>query len=282
MPTNTPNKVKYGLKNAHYALLTIAEDGTVTYGNPIPIPGSVSLTMDAQGDTSTFYADNMAYFVTAANDGYSGTFEVALIPDQFRQDVLHETMDEAAQVLVENINNQTSPFALLFEFDGDKKAIRHVLYNCTCTRPSVSGGTTNNTKEPSTETMNLTASPLPNGNTKARTTVDTPAAQYAGWYDAVWQPLGKLVVPSAAGASSGMTALTVAPELSSGNSYKYQTSASVTLPAYGQVLSVGWTDWDGSEEITATTGQQIAVVEVNADNQAMAGGVATVTANAGG
>ena len=282
MPTNTPNKVKYGLKNAHYALLTIAEDGTVTYGKPIPIPGSVSLTMDAQGDTSTFYADNMAYFVTAANDGYSGTFEVALIPDQFRQDVLHETMDEAAQVLVENINNQTSPFALLFEFDGDKKAIRHVLYNCTCTRPSVSGGTTNNTKEPSTETMNLTASLLPNGNTKARTTVDTPAAQYAGWYDAVWQPLGKLVVTSAAGASSGMTALTVAPELSSGNSYKYQTSASVTLPAYGQVLSVGWTDWDGSEEITATTGQQIAVVEVNADNQAMAGGVATVTANAGG
>ena len=282
MPTNTPNKVKYGLKNAHYALLTIAEDGTVTYGNPIPIPGSVSLTMDAQGDTSTFYADNMAYFVTAANDGYSGTFEVALIPDQFRQDVLHETMDEAAQVLVENINNQTSPFALLFEFDGDKKAIRHVLYNCTCTRPSVSGGTTNNTKEPSTETLNLKASPLPNGNTKARTTVDTPAAQYAGWYDAVWQPLGKLVVTSAAGASSGMTALTVAPELSSGNSYKYQTSASVTLPAYGQVLSVGWTDWDGSEEITATTGQQIAVVEVNADNQAMAGGVATVTANAGG
>ena len=281
MPTNTPNKVKYGLKNAHYALLTIGEDGTVTYGNPVPIPGSVNLTMDAQGDTSTFYADNMAYFVTAANDGYSGTFEVALIPDQFRQDVLHETLDEAAQVLVENINNQTSPFALLFEFDGDKKATRHVLYNCTCTRPSVSGGTTTNTKEPSTETMNLTASPLPNGNTKARTTVDTPAAQYAGWYDAVWKPLGQLVVTSAAGATSGKTALTVAPELTSGNSYKYQTSASVALPAYGEALRNGWTAWDGSEELTATTGQQIAVVEVNADDQAMAGGVATVTSNGG-
>lgn len=281
MPTNTPNKVKYGLKNAHYALFTIGEDGTITYAKPIPIPGSVKLTMDAQGDTSTFYADNMAYFVTAANDGYSGTFEVALIPDQFRQDVLHETLDEAAQVLVENINNQTSPFALLFEFDGDKKATRHVLYNCTCTRPSVSGGTTTKTKEPNTETMNLTASPLPNGNTKARTTVATPAAQYAGWYDAVWQPLGQLVVTSAAGATSGKTALTVAPEPASGNSYKYQTSASVALPAYGDVLSDGWIDWDGSEEITATTGQQIAVVEVNAENQAMAGGVATVASNGG-
>ena len=127
MPTNTPNKVKFGLKNAHYALLTIGEDGTVSYGTPVSIPGSVNLTMDAQGVTSTFYADNMAYYVTAANDGYSATFEVALIPDSFRTDVLHETMDETAKVLTENVNNQTSPFALLFEFDGDQKATRHVF-----------------------------------------------------------------------------------------------------------------------------------------------------------
>ena len=281
MPTNTPNKVKFGLKNAHYALLTIGEDGTVSYGTPVAIPGSVNLTMDAQGETSTFYADNMAYHVTVANDGYSGTFEVALIPDSFRTDVLHETMDETAKVLTENVNNQTSPFALLFEFDGDQKAIRHVFYNVTCTRPSTSGATTTNTKEPTTETMNLTASPLPNGNTKTRTTVDTPAAQYASWYDSVWQPLGELVVTSAAGTSSGTTAITVSPALTSGNSYKYQTGASVTLPAYGEVLSGGWTDWDGSEEITATNGQQIAVVEVTSSDEAIAGGIATVTANGG-
>lgn len=192
MPSNTPNKVKYGLKNAHYALLTIGEDGTVTFGTPVAIPGSVNLTMDAQGDTSTFYADNMAYFVTAANGGYSGTFEVALIPESFRTDVLGESLDPSAGVLVENVNNQTSPFALMFEFEGDQKAIRHILYNVTCTRPSVSGSTTTNTTEPTTETMNLTASPLPNGVTKARTTASTPDAQYAAWYDAVWQPKGSL------------------------------------------------------------------------------------------
>ena len=281
MPSNTPNKVKYGLKNAHYALLTIGEDGTVTFGTPVAIPGSVNLTMDAQGDTSTFYADNMAYFVTAANGGYSGTFEVALIPESFRTDVLGESLDPSAGVLVENVNNQTSPFALMFEFEGDQKAIRHILYNVTCTRPSVSGATTTQTTEPTTETMNLTASPLPNGVTKARTTASTPDVQYAAWYDAVWQPLGSLVVTSEAGATSGTTKLTVAPAKAAGNTYKTKTGETVELPAYGENVSTGWTDWDGAEDITATNGQQIAVIEVNASSQAIAGGVATVTANGG-
>ena len=281
MPTNTPNKVKYGLKNAHYALLTINEDGSVSFGTPVPIPGSVSLTMDAQGETSTFYADNMAYYVTATNGGYSGSFEVALIPDSFRTSVLGETLDAEAQVLVENVNNQTSPFALMFEFQGDQKAIRHILYNCTCTRPSVSGSTTTNTSEPTTETMTLTASPLPNGVTKARTTMTTPDIQYAARYDAVWQPLGTLVVTSEAGATSGTTKITVAPALTEGNSYMYQVGASVELPAYGETLSTPWTEWNGTEDITATNGQQIAVVEVNSTDQALSGGTATVTANGG-
>ena len=281
MPTNTPNKVKYGLKNAHYALLTINEDGSVSFGTPVPIPGSVSLTMDAQGETSTFYADNMAYYVTATNGGYSGSFEVALIPDSFRTSVLGETLDAEAQVLVENVNNQTSPFALMFEFQGDQKAIRHILYNCTCTRPSVSGSTTTNTSEPTTETMTLTASSLPNGVTKARTTMTTPDIQYAAWYDAVWQPLGSLVVTSEAGATSGTTKITVAPALTEGNSYMYQVGASVELPAYGETLSSPWTEWNGTEDITATNGQKIAVVEVNSTDQALSGGTATVTANGG-
>lgn len=187
MPTNTPNKVKFGLKNVYYALLTI-EDDEATFGTPVRIPGAVNLTMDAQGEPSTFYADDMAYYVTAANDGYSGTLEIALIPDSFRTDVLKESLDETAKVLTENVSAEAAPFALLFEFSGDQKATRHVLYNCSATRPSLSGATTTNTKEPTTESLTITATPLPNGNIRAKTTADTPATQYNAWYTSVWQP----------------------------------------------------------------------------------------------
>lgn len=274
-----PNKYKYGLKNAHYAPLTIGDDRTVSFGTPVPILGSVSLTMDAQGETSTFYADDMAYVVTAANDGYSGSFEVAIIPDSFRQDILDETLDPSSQVLVENVNNQSKPFALLFEFQGDQRAIRHILYNCTCGRPSVSSQTTNNTKTPVTEAMNLTAAPLPDGSVKAKTTANTTAAAYNNWYKSVWRPLSQLAVTSEAGESSGTTVLTVSPDLTDGNSYKTKVGATVTLPAYGATVGSDWAAWDGSQAIQATTGQQVGVVEVDSGGKAVAGGTATVTAN---
>lgn len=278
MPTNRANKVKFGLKNVHYALLTTAEDGSVSFATPVRIPGAVNLSMEAQGEPSSFYADDMAYYVTTANDGYKGDLEIALIPDSFRKDVLNDSEDETDKILMENVSAESKPFALLFEFGGDQKAVRHVLYNCSATRPGLTSATTTNTKEPSTETVTLTASPLSNGYVKAKTTPDTPEARYNGWYQQVWQPLPKLEVTSQAGQSLGQTKLSVTPAKAAASSYKYQTGASVSMPAYDADCSSGYTDWDGSEEVAAENGHQIVVVETTAEGKARAGGMATVTA----
>jgi hypothetical protein len=59
--------------------------------------------------------------------GYDGELELALIPESFRKDALKETLDDK-NVLVENANTELGAFALLFEFDGDIRHIRHIMY----------------------------------------------------------------------------------------------------------------------------------------------------------
>lgn len=188
MSKNKDNKVKYNIKNAHYAVQKEDEEGTISFETPVPIKGAVSVSFDANGDITPFYADGIQYYVSAANNGYEGDAEFALIPDQFREDILKEQRDEKGVLHEVSETGDTQKFAFLFEFDGDQKAIRRVLYNCTATRPSIESDTKEENVEPGTETITISNSPIPNGRVKAQTTVDTDKTTYDGWYKAVYYP----------------------------------------------------------------------------------------------
>jgi len=181
------NKVKYGLKNCHYAKATFGEDGSVSYAKPMRIPGAVSLSMDANGDIEPFYADNIAYYVVNNNSGYEGDLEIALIPESFLTDIMHEELDGNG-VLAENANAELEHFAFLFEFDGDQRHIRHVMYNCVASRPAVEGDTNEDSKEVKTDKLTIQATPLANGYVKAKTGTDTTDDVYNKWYEKVYEP----------------------------------------------------------------------------------------------
>jgi len=177
------NKVKYGLKNVHYAVIT-ENNGEITYVTPKSIPGAVNLTLNARGERSDFYADDMLYFTESTNDGYEGDLEVALFPDDFKKDVLGYKED-ANGVLFEDASAATKNFALLFEFSGDKNAVRHVLYNVNASRPNLQSTTKTNTTEPQTETISIVASPAP--DTKlVKAKAEPSQSGYDTWYGQVY------------------------------------------------------------------------------------------------
>lgn len=184
------NKVKYGLKNVYAAVLTeTVADGVTTYSYGVPqaIPGAVNLSLDAEGESNPFYADNLVYFRSMTNQGYSGSLEIALVPEWFRITILREAKD-TNNVFIENSENSAPVhFALMFQFEGDEKAIRHVLYNCSVSqRPAVSSQTKEAGVDPITETLDISADPRGDGLVKARTSSDTNSTVYQNWFNAVY------------------------------------------------------------------------------------------------
>lgn len=186
------NKVKFGLKNVHYSMLTYNTSGAAQFATPVPIPGAVNLTLDPEGDKTSFYADDVEYYVTNDNNGYSGTLEIARVPDQFRQDALGDVLDTKG-ILFEDQGAELGHFALLFEFDGDQQATKHVIYNCTAGRTSESGSTKGESVEVQTESLSLTAKSVHFASVdkyivKGKTTASTDSTAYSAWYTTVQQP----------------------------------------------------------------------------------------------
>ena len=191
--TKKQNKVKFGLNNVYYAkILDWTESSTTgeknpVYGNLIRIPGAVSLSIDANGETENFYADNTVYYVINNNSGYEGDLEIALMETIFAVDILGEKIDNNG-LQVENTNAEFSEFALLWEFDGDQHHIRHVAYRCAASRPGINGNTTEDSKTPETDKISLKMLSLPNGVVKAKTTVSTDETVYNEWFSSVHMP----------------------------------------------------------------------------------------------
>lgn len=89
--------------------------------------------------------------------------------------------------------------------------------------------------------------------------------------------LGTLTVSSVNGTATGNTKVTISPEKTEGNLYKYRVADTDITVTYGQNVK-GWTAWDGSKDITAEAGKKITVVECDAEFRAVKAGSATVTA----
>ena len=93
------------------------------------------------------------------------------------------------------------------------------------------------------------------------TVIDGLCSAYGETYITSKDTVEVLTVTSVAGSVSGQTAITVDPAKTAGRTYVYKTDVTVAIPAYDASLAI-WTPWNGTDEIVATTGNEIVIAEV--------------------
>lgn len=156
------NKVRFGLKNVHVCAIT-ENAGAITYNTPVAWKGAKSLTLDPEGDTNTYYADNTAYFTTNTNNGYSGSLEMSEIPEEIEK-MIFNTVTTKEGNLAEDANVLPNNVALMFQFEGDVSATKHIFYKVVFARPNVEGETKEESTDPKTTSMDITAVPVEQGD----------------------------------------------------------------------------------------------------------------------
>ncbi len=187
-------KVKFGLSNVHIAPIISETEESIQYGDVFALPGAVNLTLDPEGDTTSFSADNNSrYFEEDNNDGYAGSLELALLSNEFRKKIMGQIQDSNGAFL-ENKNDKIKKFALGFQIDGDDHNRKYWLYSVSAKRPSTSSQTNEKSKTPSTDTLNITASPrLHDGNVKIDLEPSTEnQTAYDEFFDSVYEKLGSV------------------------------------------------------------------------------------------
>ncbi|MGF6356164.1 phi13 family phage major tail protein [Paenibacillus sp. 4624] len=154
------NKVTYGFDKVHIAFFDKdSTDAVPAWEAPIPVPGAVRWTPEAQGDTNEFYADNTKYFIVTNNNGYTGELEMANIPDELKVRMFGWLIDDKG-MLVEIADGVPEKFALLGQVKGDKRDRRFVYYNCQAARTAKENTTKGESTEIVGETLSMSSSPI--------------------------------------------------------------------------------------------------------------------------
>lgn len=188
------NKVKFGLKNVHYAIATETTVGGVTttsYGTPVAWEGAVTLEVNPSStDQQVFRADDSDYYIISGSaSGFDGTYECAYLPEDVETDVLGMIKDDNG-VIIESSNDTVNYVALLFEVSGDNSGRRYLVPKVKFVAPGISAETTGSDgNQPKTVSMTFTASPRPDdGYARLHTGDTTDAATYNDWFTSVYVP----------------------------------------------------------------------------------------------
>ena len=275
------------------------DTGKVTYSGGMINPHAIEYTLTPEStDNNQLYGDNQ--IIENDTPRFNGA-TLSLGIDELEQDVAEFILgvkiiqmsygtDKTVKVTVYD-DEQTPPFlgqGIIEEHQiNDVNRYKAVIMNkVQFNNPETTATTRGESIEWQTKTIegNVTRSDATGADgvhpwkTGAWFDSEAEAIEYLKYMLGVGT-LGTLTIQSEAGTTEGNTKITVTPEKTGTNVYYYQIGTSLQLPEYNADCSE-MTEWDGTEEIAAESGQQILIVECEGTN-ARSAGIQTVTANGG-
>ena len=147
------NKVLFGFSDLYIGTYTVS-GGTVTMGTPYHQAGAVGFSPEAQSDQSTFYADNIPYYVTYSDGAIDRDLEVAMVDDAFKTQFLgYQTLTDGG---LAQVKGATKPNVYIaFEVQGDAEKRRVIFYNGSLGSITREYATTEDSVEPQTESISV-------------------------------------------------------------------------------------------------------------------------------
>lgn len=204
---NEKNKITYGLKNVHYAIIEEESESGVTYGTPVKLTGAVNFSFKKNAETTSIAADDDSEYATVTeNKGYDGELELYGDIDEFLTDCMGMTTD--GDTIVENKDDTPKYFALMCEFSGDVKKRRHVFYRCLGSNPDIESATKGDKIEPKSAKISITSTPAKDTGDIKRTISESDSDVYTKWFTAV-QTSGTSAVSSQSAKSTSTQKATV-------------------------------------------------------------------------
>lgn len=150
------NKVEFGISQLHIGTYTVSDEGDVTLGTPYHQKGAVSFSPETNSEQNKFYADNIAYWSGYSGGDMEGDLEVAMFDDAFKIAYLgYKYLLDGGLACVKNAIKPNVYIA--FQIEGDEMSRRVILYNCSLGDISREYSTIEENKEPTTETIPVTA-----------------------------------------------------------------------------------------------------------------------------
>lgn len=181
-------KALFNIKKLQFSKLTEGEGGVITYGTPIKIPGTVSLTMDVEQEVTQIYADGIVYIQSSGAQAVSGTLENYLIP----KEALKEIYRYAESSNDEMMETDDMPYEFGMQFACDNEAGEEVLftyYRVASTKPGINLQTKESGLTVNPQSVDLSASPIKVGDKNiTRSYAEPGAANYNNYFQAISIP----------------------------------------------------------------------------------------------